>query len=225
MPAETNSASSTSPARASSGKAAFSARAATMLPFQPASTLRKGRIAVVTNVRDPSARRHGTASRGFLVRDALVSEAVPPVIDRAAFPAFNLLVVESDAVWSLRDDEDDATKVGRGVHGLSNLRLDVSWPKVERARSVFAGSEPPSTDALFAMLADDVLAADAELPRTGVPLEVERALSSPFVRMPAAAYGTRSSTVVVRYADGSIAFEERTWNDRGELVGTVREAW
>ena len=35
-----------------------------------------------------------------------------------------------------------------------------------------------------------------ELPHTGVPDDMERALSSPFVRMPGRAYGTRSSLVV-----------------------------
>ncbi len=186
---------------------------------------RGGRLAVVTNVRDPEARKVGASSRGLLVRDALVARDVPPAIDRVAFPAFNLLVLDGADVFSLREDVSTAARIGPGVHGLSNLRLDVSWPKVERARAAFAGPIAPSVDAMFRMLTDDVLASDPELPRTGVAIEIERALSPPFVRMHAAAYGTRSSTVVVRSASGALTFEERTWNERGDLVGTVRQTW
>lgn len=187
---------------------------------------RGGRLAVVTNVRDPGARKIGPNSRGFLVRDALATPSLPLAIDRDSYPSFNLLEIEGDDAFYLRDDAAEPERVAPGVHGLSNLRIDVSWPKVERARRVFGKRESvPSVEDLFRMLADDMHAPDEELPATGVPLEVERALSSPFVRMPAAAYGTRSSTVVVRDARGFVTFEERTWNERGELDGTVRETW
>jgi len=185
---------------------------------------RGGRIAVVTNVRDPKAIRAGKSSRGFLVRDALCG-AIPPEIDRPLFPAFNLVVHEGDTAFSVRDDIAVSERIAPGIHGLSNHRLDTSWPKVERARSIFANHLPPDTETIFGMLTDDLRAADADLPKTGVPTELERALSSPFVRMPAAAYGTRSSTVVTRDAGGVITFEERTWNAQGELAGTVRVSW
>lgn len=184
---------------------------------------RAGRIAVLTNVRDPKAVVAGKSSRGFLVRDALVSAAIPPSIDRTAFPAFNLLVGEGSEFFSLRDDAVDVP-IARGIHGLSNHRLDTAWPKVERARSIFTRETPPDVEEMFRMLADDRRAGDDELPKTGVPIEVERALSSPFVRIPNAAYGTRSSTVVTRDARGKITFEERTWNEDGERGHTVKMA-
>ena len=52
-----------------------------------------------------------------------------------------------------------------------------------------------------------------ELPHTGVPDDMERALSSPFVRMAERGYGTRSSLVlsVVRHGGGwSADFTEWT---------------
>jgi uncharacterized protein with NRDE domain len=55
-------------------------------------------------------------------------------------------------------------------------------------------SAPLKTDALFDLLADESLAADAELPNTGIDYEREKALSAIFIKTPI--YGTRSSTVV-----------------------------
>ena len=185
---------------------------------------RVGRIAVVTNVRDVGAVRDGERSRGFLTRDALASASLPPQIERARFPSFNLLVGEGEDLFYARDDAE-TTRVAPGLHGLSNHRLDTPWPKVRRALEALERTRDlsASTEELFAMLADGSPADDEALPQTGVPLEVERALSSPFVRMPVVGYGTRCSTVVVRHASGAIDFEERTFDTAGALAGTVRE--
>ena len=53
------------------------------------------------------------------------------------------------------------------------------------------------TTALFGVLSDRILADDADLPSTGVTLEVERQLSSVFIRTPDNTYGTRCSTLIV----------------------------
>ena len=179
--------------------------------------LGRGRIAVVTNVRDLSKPQTGR-SRGFLPRDAVRSDAMPPAIDVAAYPAFNMLVGEGDAMFYV-SDESPARRVASGFHGLSNHRLDTPWPKVKRGLAVL--ERGPDTEALFDMLRDAAPAPDSDLPKTGVPLEVERKLSSPFVAMPEVGYGTRCSTVVIRNASGETRFEERTWNERGELAGVV----
>ncbi|HEX4512506.1 MAG TPA: NRDE family protein [Polyangiaceae bacterium] len=175
------------------------------------------RIAVVTNVRDLSKPQTGK-SRGLLPLIALASEAHSLTIDVAEYPAFNLLAGDGDAMFYVSDDAG-ARRVAPGFHGLSNHRLDTLWPKVKRGLAVLARG--PSKDALFEMLRDDRPAPDDELPKTGVPIDVERKLSSPFVSMPEVGYGTRCSTVVIRRANGSLEFEERTWNARGELAGVV----
>ena len=183
---------------------------------------RGGRWAVVTNVRDgANPPRPGLGSRGWLVRDALASLALPPAVDRERFPPFNLLVGEGDRVWSLRDDAQTAL-VEPGVHGLSNHRLDTPWPKVQRAVGAFEAARASELgDALFRVLADDAAASDDELPSTGVPLEIERALSPAFVRMPSGVYGTRCSTVVLGHA-GGFDFEERTFDAAGAETRVVR---
>src|SRR5690606_20861697 len=83
-----------------------------------------------------------------------------------------------------------------GVHGLSNHLLDTPWPKVDRGRreleALLRRDTPPSPDELISLLLDRTYAADHQLPSTGVPLELERALSARLIVTPE--FGTRSST-------------------------------
>ena len=62
-------------------------------------------------------------------------------------------------------------------------------------------------DAYFEMLADTTRAPDLRLPETGVPLEMERMLSS--VCIESDEYGTRTSTVVKLYLNGAPDLHER----------------
>ena len=62
-------------------------------------------------------------------------------------------------------------------------------------------------DRAFSILADTTLAADADLPDTGVPLTWERTLSAAFIR--SEEYGTRCSTLLMRSADHRLRFIER----------------
>lgn len=189
---------------------------------------RGGRFAAVTNVRDPAARREGR-SRGQLVRDYLTSQASPrdfsEALDRPAFPAFNLLAAVGRQLFYLRDDVSDATPVAPGLHGLSNARLDVFWPKVEDGlrglRQVLDAPASPAPEAFFRLLARRDQAPDDLLPHTGVPVELERHLSAPFIALPQ--YGTRCSTVLLAHRDGTVYVEERSFGPDGAACGVVCE--
>lgn len=184
---------------------------------------RTGRLAFVTNVRDPSQMDPQARSRGELVTRWI--EASPDTraaswwdgIEAARYNGFNLIALDAargELFWAGRDrDGAHAPRtLSRGVHGVSNAALDTPWPKVQRlkARVADAVAGADSLDALtgplFDALADASLAPDAELPDTGVPRDVERWLSAAFIRSPDGRYGTRCSTVVVteRRADGLV---------------------
>jgi hypothetical protein len=96
------------------------------------------------------------------------------------------------------------------LFALSNGRLDEPWPKVSRLRQRLGDAILQATDTpanmpgadalaqvLLGALTDTTQAGDDELPSTGVPLELERALSPAFIRTPDGRYGTRSSTVLI----------------------------
>ncbi len=65
-------------------------------------------------------------------------------------------------------------------------------------------------DDLLDMLYNDTIAADSELPDTGVGMERERALSSMFIKTPG--YGSRCSTVVMVSRRNEVSFTERTYD-------------
>jgi uncharacterized protein with NRDE domain len=74
---------------------------------------------------------------------------------------------------------------------------------------------------VFAALADDRRAGDELLPSTGVPLPIERMLSSAFVRSDDGRYGTRCSTVVVLQRGVGARVVERSFDRQGQISGEV----
>lgn len=179
---------------------------------------REGRWAAVTNYRDLSSVRADAPSRGALVSDYLRGDLPPErylqTLERRAgdYNGFNLLVGDASGVWWLSNHTPGPVRVEPGVHGLSNHLLDTPWPKVERGtrqlRAALAQPDP-DTDAFLTLLLDRTLAADQELPDTGVGRELERALSAAFILTPD--YGTRSSTALLMDIDGEVVLCERAF--------------
>ena len=191
---------------------------------------RAGRFALVTNVREPGLRDTRAPSRGALVT-RVVAEASSPTASvtsataaAAAHNGFNLIAGNlASACWGSNRAEG-VRALAPGIHGVSNAALDTPWPKVQRSKAAFAAwcaSSVNDVEALFTMLGDRTLAADALLPATGVPIEWERRLSPPFIVGEDVGYGTRCSTVVMLGRDGNARFVERTFDPAGHPVGEV----
>jgi uncharacterized protein with NRDE domain len=179
---------------------------------------RGGRFAAVTNFRDAAPAAPDAPSRGHLVGGFLRGADSPGAYLRALAPrageyaGFNLLVGEGEELRYLGNRGCAARTLAPGVYGLSNALLDTPWPKVERGKAglaaALAGGGDVDPEALFRVLWDAEPAPDGRLPDTGVGLERERMLSSPFIRSPE--YGTRASTVLLVGRDGRVRFVERT---------------
>lgn len=188
----------------------------------------RGQAAVVTNVRDPSAATGGP-SRGELIASYLAGgqgakDYADNLASRApAFAPFNLLVADAGNCSYLGNHPSARQDLPPGVHGMSNGALDAPWPKTRRLMGVLedwltagdGGLEP-----LWAALADEQQAQDAQLPSTGVPLELERLLSSAFIR--GTDYGTRASTIVAIDRDGGGFIHERSFGADGVYLGETR---
>ena len=180
---------------------------------------RGGRFAAVTNVREPGGAP-GIHSRGRLTRDFLGgSQGAGEYLGQLAlddYAGFNLLAGDGKELWYCSNRGAPPVALARGIYGLSNHLLDSPWPKLLTARQRFAAALPrvPERDPLFAILADDEIVPDEELPATGVPLDWERRLSAIFIR--SENYGTRASTVVLQATDGAISFEERSFGPYGQ---------
>jgi uncharacterized protein with NRDE domain len=184
------------------------------------------RACVVTNVRDPRAAMD-RASRGLLVTDFLLgtdtaarhASALEP--GAARYRPFNLLLFDRDAARFVSNNPSARLReISTGVHGLSNGDLDAPWPKVRRATAALRGWLAGGSEAfapLFEALADETIAPDAELPDTGVGLELERRLSPPFVR--GERYGTRATTLIALARDGGGVIEEHRFGPNGMPQG------
>lgn len=186
-----------------------------------------GRYAVVTNFRDPASLIADAPSRGALVEAYLRGADRPGgYLARVAregqrYNGFNLIVGDTDSAWYYGNRGAAPHELRPGIYALSNHLLDTPWPKLARTKAAFAQviaqAAQPDLPALYAALADRAPAADVELPDTGVGLERERMLSSPFIVSPN--YGTRSSTIMALHADGRGELHERRFDPRGEATG------
>lgn len=179
-----------------------------------------GRIAALTNYRDPSdLNRHGP-SRGRLVSGFLkgtggASEYIGCVRSSgAAFGGYNLLMGERDDMGCYSSRTGELVPVTPGIHGLSNHLLDSPWPKVLRGKDALGrllAADRFSLEEFFAILTDRTHPPDDQLPDTGVGLELERMLSPIFIE--SERYGTRCSTVITVDNDGRGMFVERSFGD------------
>ena len=181
-----------------------------------------GRWATVTNVRDPASVRENARSRGALVADFLRGTDTPEAYaarvqaDCGAYNGFNLLVGQGSEAWLASTRRAAAVRLAPGLYGLSNDTLDTPWPKVVRGRAAFAAatrSERLGPSDLLAFLRDETPASDADLPETGVGVELERVLSPLFIR--GGRYGTRASTALTISTAGAVRIAEQTWGPDG----------
>jgi uncharacterized protein with NRDE domain len=177
---------------------------------------RDGRFAALTNYRAPNEMRADAPTRGTLVSNWLMGDAMSTPLHYLAeiaqsgerYNGFNLLVGD----WTRRELGWYCNRSGRapalleaGAHGISNAVLDTPWPKLVRKRAELA--ERLAEDAvtplerLIDLLRDPREARDEDLPATGIPLERERELSAAFIDTPD--YGTRGTTALRVLAQGT----------------------
>ena len=187
-----------------------------------------GRAAVVTNVRDPLATTAGPSRgqliAGYLAGTTAAGDYMQALASRAAaFAPFNLVVADAQACHYLGNHPAAAQALPPGIHGMSNGALDAPWPKTRRLTATLARwlqQEQRDMDVIWRALADETQPSDAELPDTGIPLDLERRLSSAFIR--GEAYGTRASTVVAIDHEGRGFIHERRFGPNGVATGETR---
>lgn len=190
---------------------------------------REGRVALLTNVREPGPPLAEAPSRGTLVLDGLTSTEPPTrfaATPRQHFHGFNLVlgdVARQDWLYvSNRPSlHGQVQALEAGLHALSNAALNTPWPKTTGLRQALqealadAVSARSLADRLLLALADRQIPPDADLPDTGVGPLRERWLAPRCVRIPdpadphRAAYGTRCSTVLIREVSGATLVIER----------------
>lgn len=185
---------------------------------------RTRRFAALTNYRSAQLPASDAPSRGALVSDFLQSrmsavaylEHLAPLSQH--FNPFNLLVWDGIRLLGLEGRSGQVVDMAPGWGAVSNADFHTPWPKVLRLQAslqaAFHASRCEDGD-LLQLLADSTPAPDAQLPHTGIALDMERALSSIFIRTPH--YGTRASSVL-KVSGHSARFTEQTYGPLGPGV-------
>jgi len=164
---------------------------------------REGRLAALTNVRDPRQFRADAPTRGSLVADFLRGRMSGTAYlaqlagQAAAFNPFNLLLFDGECLLGFESQGARTVPFAAGVNAVSNARFNTPWPKLQRLTQALRQRGMPDVvqpQDVLTLLTDAQTASDAQLPDTGVPLATERALSATFIRTPD--YGTRACSIV-----------------------------
>lgn len=192
---------------------------------------RSGHFAAVTNVREPGGMKPGKKTRGDLTRDYLAgSESAEDYLQRLStrdqdYAGFNLLLGDSLGLWFYSNREQVIRPIEAGVYGVSNGAFDEPWPKLSSGKNELEALIDGNIDCaeLMEILTDHRIAEDHQLPSTGVALDIERLLSSRFIRSPE--YGTRACSVVTVNRDQSIRLCEQNYRDAEHSGALVQESF
>lgn len=185
-----------------------------------------GRLAALTNYRSPEAARPDAPSRGELVSNFLNSpldaanylQALQSHAD--AYNPFNLLVYDGQTLLGLESRSAKIVPLQPGIGAVSNADFNTPWPKLcqlTAGLTTYVESGFNDDAPLWPLLQTRALAEDAALPRTGVPLNWERALSAAFITSPS--YGTRACSVV-RVRKAGAHFSEQRFGAEGAMGST-----
>jgi len=185
---------------------------------------RTGRLAAITNYREPAAQIDKAPSRGGLIGDFLTGNTSPESYLKAvskkssAYNGFNLIAGDRSGLYYYSNRAGSVRQLQPGLYGISNHLLDTAWPKIQkgkdRLKDQLSGREKLDVEKILEVLADRSLSADEDLPDTGVGLEWERILAPLFIK--SREYGTRSSSIVLMETSGRVTFLERTFENGGD---------
>ena len=154
-----------------------------------------GRWAAVLNFRDGIQASNDERSRGALVTDFLTSNVSPMDFARQIslqeYAGFNLIIGDTMQAVIVNNRGHAPTPLYTGLHVISNGQPEESWFKTERLRGRLRQEVLPLIsennaheywhEAAFNVLSDSTPAPRDALPDTGVPIEIEQALSSIYI--------------------------------------------
>ncbi|MGD8836601.1 MAG: NRDE family protein [Desulfobacteraceae bacterium] len=182
---------------------------------------RSGKIAAITNYREPETPKPQAPSRGQLISDFLIGSDRPAAylkqVKKEAddYNGFNLLVGDTHDLFYYSNRGGEIVRLESNIYGLSNRQLDTQWPKVnngkKRLKQLLDDHHDIPLEQLLSLLQSQDRPPDDQLPDTGVSKEWERALSPLFIASPG--YGTRCSTILTIDRSNHLHITEYTWKN------------
>ncbi len=189
---------------------------------------RVGHLAAVTNYRDPISYQKNKASRGQIpvnfLSEKMPAETYVEELSKQSgnFNGFNLLALDQESLVHYNNQNGNPSKLDDGIHAVSNATLNTPWPKVVRAKELFESviGGNFSHDDLITMMGDDKTADPQDLPDTGIPKDLEEAVSAMCIRTEK--YGTCSTTAISLSHDGEVQFTEKSYPVGKRIEGVKR---
>lgn len=177
----------------------------------------QGHFSALTNFREPDTQaKNSMPSRGLLTQNFLSQQTSAEdywhnvQLQAQQYAGFNLLLADQHGLACFSNRSQQSGYLSAGIYGLSNATLNANWPKISQGKQALKAvlQQPPEywPEALFTLLRDSNQPEDAQLPDTGVGLELERLLAPRFIQ--SANYGTRTSSVLLQRHDLSWDFYE-----------------
>ena len=180
---------------------------------------KSGKWGALTNYRDPSNINENAPTRGTLVLDFLredgsLNEYLQNLQGSAQdYNGFNLLIGDMEELYHYSNETQNITELNAGIHGVSNALLNTSWPKLDYAKTALqkvTSNQDFKKEDLFQILKNSERAPDDQLPSTGMTHELEKAISSIFIKTDN--YGTLCSTLLMVDYEGQASFTERRYD-------------
>lgn len=202
----------------------------------------KSRGSLVHNALLLQSQQHlqKTAVQAFLEEQGPLDE----------YNGFNLIFGNSEKLYYVNNYEtlkqtnnqnhahrdDELIELNAGSYTLSNADLFTVWPKTKELglsldsvdlntissadlQNFNSSTTQDFSEDIFKKLANNAQAPEHLLPRTGVSDDLERLLSSPFIISPE--YGTRCSSIILNFKDGSTFMAERSFDQEGQTTHQV----
>lgn len=191
-------------------------------------THKYGKWAALTNYRNINHLKVNAPSRGNLVLDFLKTDysAESYLSDirknAAQYNDFNLLLFDGVELMHYSNVTDEINSITKGIHGLSNALLDTPWSKVKKITNDLEAMIQKNNlkkEDLFSILQNEDKAKKEDLPSTGLPLDLEVAMSSIFIHTPF--YGTRCSSIIFIDKKGIMQFTEQRYSNNKEVLSKV----
>ena len=183
---------------------------------------RNGHFSAITNHRNGLNTASSNQSRGLLTTGFLSSSisarryAEDIIQTTVPYDGFNLMLADSSGLFYASNVTDKYQQLSPGIFGISNALLDTDWPKTRQQKqhlTEIIRTPEPDPQALIRMMADPQRYPDRLLPDTHVGIDIERALSSSFIRLEH--YGTRATTVVLQDYQGRTRIIEQNYDATG----------
>ncbi len=194
---------------------------------------RRGRFAAITNHYEPGRHTPSLQSRGELVSSFLVTDesldeySVQLDHSRENYNGYGLIFGSFSHLRYQSNRDSRIVDITEGVHGLGNDFLNTPWPRVEEGKrkllEVAQSDDQLEAEQFFEILLDsDAIRPDHSEASTSNILEaIDPAQMPIFIRLKD--YGTRSSSVILVNSDGTVMFEERTFNPSSRKILAQRK--